>query len=203
MKIKAMSLLEILISTAVLAIALLGLSSSILNSLKLDQENQELTIVSYALREKVEELRAFARLNFESVYAEYGPGSEKEFFPIYSKTDTLEEWSSELFPPSRFRPENGGKWIHSGRIKIVSNEQVTAPDLPMVLHSGTVQPMFKSEGVFPSGSVDISEALAGNQSSDNIKIWYIIVTAVWESPRVQQPHVLTYQTIIGDRLKGF
>lgn len=197
------SLLEILISTAILALALLGISSSILNSLKLEQDNQEITIVSYALREKVEEIRAFARSNFDSVYAEYGPGSAKEFFPIYCESNTSNTTLIELLPPKSFRPKNGGKWIHAGRIKIVSNEQVTAPDLPMILHSGSVPPMFQSEGVAPIGNNDISEALSVHQSSDSIKIWYILVTAVWESPKLKQSQRLTYQTIIGDRFQGF
>lgn len=204
MYLSRLSLVEVLVAVAILTIALLGLFSSILNSMYLDQDNQELMIVSYALRKKVEELRAFARTNFDDIYQEYGPGSAKEFFPIYlNPSETEANTKAEFFPPKDFRTSPNGHWLHAGRIKIVVNETVTAPDLPMVFDTGNLPPIFETTGSSPLGNSDVSVLLNSSSSSDSVKVWYIVVTAVWESSHLRSKRSLSYQTFISDRLKDF
>lgn len=198
---KRLTLLEIFVAMSILIIAFLGLSSSILSSINLDKESEEMTIVALALREKMEEIRSAVRSPeaFESMYIDYGPGATKEFFPIYPKFGlAIEDNTTKMLLPAPYRegsPE-GGDWKDVGRVTFVLSEQVTSPNIPMLLTPGPV-PDQMFGGTFV-GTSDISASIDFT-SPDSYKLRYVIVSAVWMSPTTGRTRTLLFRTILGNR----
>ena len=195
---RSFSLLEIFVSGSILVVALIGISSSIISSINLDKDSQEMMTVSLALREKIEEIRAASKstTTFESLYADYGPGSVKEFFEIYPNFGIVENNITKLKLPPGFRITEGGNWKDVGRVTFVVSERATAPNFPMLLNSGPIpDPMFNTTF---SGSTNIT-ASPDFTLPTSFKLHYVIVSAVWRSPTTGRTRRLSFQTILGNR----
>lgn len=195
---RSFTLLEIFVSGSILVIALVGISSAILSSINLDKDSQEMMTVALFLREKIEDIRATAKStsSFEAVYADYGPGSVKEFFEIYPNFGIIENNGTKLQLPPGFALAEGGNWKDVGRVTFVLNERVASPSMPMLLNSGPIpDPMFNTTFI---GSTDISLS-PDFTSPTSFKLRYVIVSAVWRSPTTGRTRRLSFQTILGNR----
>lgn len=195
---RGFTLLEIFVAGSVLIISLVGISSAIISSINLDRDSQEMMTVSLTLREKIEEIRAAAKSSatFESLYADYGPGTAKEFFKIYPNFGIIEDNTTKLKLPTGYHISESGTWKEVGRVTFVTNERVIAPNLPMLLNSGPIpDPMFNTSF---SGSTDITLS-PDFTSPTSFKIHYVIVSAVWQSPTTGRTRRLSFQTILGNR----
>jgi type II secretory pathway pseudopilin PulG len=198
---KGLTLVEVVVAALMLAIAVLGLSSSMISSISLNQDNQEMTNVAFALRHKMEEIRSAAINSFDNVFALYGPNAGgpgiPHSFPIYPKFGIVESPSTELKPPPPFLPANGGTWPNAGRVTIVTNEQVTAPDLPMLMEVSPIPDEMFGGTYIGNTNITLDPAFVDPNS---FKLWYVIVSAVWESPTTGRVRRMSYHTILGDRL---